>query len=45
MYKLKILAISLAINLVMLYLFVQFIMKPINEFSKTFARILLNGTH
>lgn len=40
-YHLKILALSIVINLVLLWIFVEFIMKPINQIAKAIATGLL----
>jgi hypothetical protein len=40
-YYLKILAASIMINLIMLWLFVEFVMKPIHEIAKAITEGLL----
>lgn len=37
----KIFALSIMINLILLWLFVEFVMKPINQFAKAIAEGLL----
>lgn len=40
-YHLKILVLSIVINLILLWIFVEFVMKPINEIAKAIATGLL----